>query len=171
VGRFGELEDSPKPVIAALNGYALGGGLEMALACDLRVVSEDAVVGFPEIGLAGVPGIGGMQRLTRQVGLGQAKRLVLTGARIGGDESHRLGLAEFLAPAGDALDVARSVAAGIAQHSPLAVACARRAMNTGRDLDLAEALSLDLDAVDVVARSSQRRERLNNYSSSRREGS
>lgn len=170
VARYGELGDCPKPVIAAIDGYALGGGLELALACDLRVVSVDAVVGLPEIGLGGVPGIGGMQRLSRQVGLGPAKRLVLTGERIGGDEAHRLGLSEFRAPSGGALDVARSVAEEIARHSPTAVSCARRAMNMGRDLGLSPALELDLIAVDVVARSPERHERLESYRGRRREG-
>jgi enoyl-CoA hydratase len=171
VASYQVLERSPKPVVAALDGYALGGGLEMALACDLRVISGDALVGLPEIGLGGVPGIGGMQRLARQIGLGPAKRLVLTGERIDGHEAYRLGLAEFLAPPGGALDVARSVALEVARHSPLAVACAKGAMNAGRGLGLAEAVALDLDAVDVVARSPERRERLENYSAPRREGS
>jgi enoyl-CoA hydratase len=171
VRRYQELADSPKPVIAAVDGYALGGGLELALACDLRVVSKDAVVGLPEIGLAGVPGIGGMQRLSRQIGLGPAMRLVLTGERVDGQEAHRLGLAELVAPPGGALDVAHSVAAEMARHSPLAVASARRAMTAGLDLPLSEAVELDLDAVEAVGRSSERLARLEEYAHARSERS
>jgi enoyl-CoA hydratase/carnithine racemase len=160
VTQYARVAAARKPVIAAVDGYALGGGLELALCCDLRVVATDALVGFPEVGLGGVPGIGGMQRLTRQVGLSKAKQLVLTGHRLSGEEAHRIGLADQTAPPHGAAAFAEELAREIAEHSAVAVMSAKHAMNHGRELPLLEAMALDLDAVDRVAHSPERITRL-----------
>jgi enoyl-CoA hydratase len=125
-----------QPVIARINGHALGGGLELALACDIRVADDDARVGFPEIGLGLIPGGGGTQRLPRLVGEGQAMRLILTGKLISADEAHNLDIVDVLANE-DSLDEAvADVAGGIAQHSPLTLEYAKDAVKANSRLDL-----------------------------------
>lgn len=125
---FQKLEDFPRPVIAAIDGYALGGGLELALACDLRVASRTAKVGMPEVSLGIFPGAGGTWRLPRLVGLGRAKELIFTGRLIDVDEAQALGLFERVVET-DALAAARSLAQDIARNSPLAVQVAKVSLN------------------------------------------
>lgn len=123
-----QVEDFPRPVIAVVDGYALGGGLELALACDLRVASRTAKVGLPEVGLGIFPSAGGTWRLPRLVGLGRAKELIFTGRVVDADEAYALGLFESLVDAdarGEALRLARVIAA----HDPLAVQVAKVALN------------------------------------------
>lgn len=126
---FQAVEDFPHPVIAAIEGYALGGGCELALACDLRVASETAKLGFPEVGLGIFPAAGGTHRLPRLVGLGKAKELVFTGRIVSGVQAYEMGLVEHLAPEGEAENRARLLAAEIARNSALAVRVAKMAMN------------------------------------------
>ncbi len=154
------VERSRAPVVAAVNGYALGGGCELAMACDIRVAAADASFGLPEINLGGVPGIGGPQRLARMVGESKAKQMILTGQRIEAQEAHRLGLADELAPAGGAMEAALRIAEAIAAKPPLSVQAAKRAIALGRDLPLERAQSLDLVFVDYVARTADRAESL-----------
>ncbi|TAM58574.1 hypothetical protein EPN52_10880 [bacterium] len=148
------------PVIAAVNGYALGGGCELALACDIRIAAADASFGLPEINLGGVPGIGGPQRLARLAGESKAKQLVLTGARIDASEAHRMGLADELAPEGEAIGVAMRMAETIAAKPPLSVQSAKRAIRLGRDLPLERAQRVGLVAVGEVAGTADRAESL-----------
>lgn len=155
---YDAIEQGSLPVIAAVEGYALGGACELAMACDVRVAAEDAVLGLPEIKLGGVPGIAGMQRLQRLVGLGQAKQMVLTGERIGAVEAHRLGLVERLAPKGAALETALEIAHLIASRPPRSVAAAKQALNLGRDLPLERAQQLDMRFVGEVAITDDRAE-------------
>lgn len=157
---FLSIEQARAPVIAAINGYALGGGCELAMACDIRVAAEDAFLGLPEINLGGVPGIGGPQRLARLVGLGKAKQLVFTGDRIDAVEAHRIGLVDELAPPGQAIPAARALAERIAQKPPLSVQAAKQALNLGRDLPLERAMALDLRFVGQVAATEDRAESL-----------
>ena len=124
-----KLEDFPRPTIAALDGFALGGGLELALACDLRVASKSAKVGLPETTLGIFPAAGGTWRLPRLVGLGRAKDLVFTGRILGAEEAFALGLFERLVEA-DALGAAQALAAQIAQQAPLAVQVAKLSLNS-----------------------------------------
>lgn len=157
---FMAIERSRAPVVAAVNGYALGGGCELILACDIRVGAEDAFFGLPEINLGGYPGIGGPQRLARLVGEGKAKQMVLTGCRVGAAEAHRLGLLEELAPAGQAIPKAMEIAQQIASEPPLSVQAAKQAISLGRDLPLERAQALDLRFVGQVAWTEDRAESL-----------
>jgi enoyl-CoA hydratase len=121
----------PQPVIAAIDGTCLGGGLELAMACDVRIAAEHAIFGLPEVTLGIIPGAGGTQNLARLVGVGQAKRLLLSGERVDAAEALRLGLVEEVVASGAALDVALALARRIARNAPLAVAAAKRAINLG----------------------------------------
>ncbi len=118
-----------KPVIAAINAYALGGGLELALACDIRVIDKTAKVGFPEVGLGIMPGYGGTQRFPRLCGLGMAKYLAFTAQKINGEEAYRIGLVEVLAEKGEALNTAMTIARQICEQAPLAITEIKRVMN------------------------------------------
>ncbi len=128
---FQKIEDLPAPVIAAVNGFALGGGLELALACDIRVLAENARVGLPEVTLAIFPGYGGTQRLPRTIAPGKAKELIFTGDMIDGAEAYRVGLADHLVPPGEALTEARKIAENILKRGPVAVRLAKEVVNRG----------------------------------------
>ena len=132
-----------KPVIAAINGYALGGGLELALACDIRIAADDARLGLPEVKRALIPGTGGCQRLPRMVPLGYALLLLLTGDWIDAQEALRIGLVERVVPRAELLDAALSLADKICQNGPLAVRTIKEAVYRGLDLPLAAALVQD----------------------------
>ncbi len=143
---FQQLEDLPLPVIAAINGAAVGGGCELALACDFRFMAEGAVIGQPEIKLGMLPGWGGTQRLPRLIGLARAKELVLTGRLMDAQEAERAGLINAVTPSGQTLARALEFAAQFASLPPLAVRFAKRAMNLGRDLSLREASGVEIEA-------------------------
>jgi enoyl-CoA hydratase/carnithine racemase len=138
---YGRVAAFPAPVIAAVNGLALGGGLELALACDLRIAGESAKFGAPEVGIGLIPAYGGTQRLPRLVGLAKAKELIFTGAMISAAEAARIGLVNRTVPAGQELRAARDLAHTIAQKSPRAVRASKRAMQEGLDLSLEEGLA------------------------------
>lgn len=139
------LDKSPVPTIAAVNGFALGGGCEIALACDIRIAAENALFGFPEVGLGILPGMGGTQRLPRLIGPALAKELIFTGRRIGADEAHRLGLVNRVVPQGEALTAAGEVAAEISANGPIAVRHAKAAANRALDVDLVSGLEYEAD--------------------------
>jgi enoyl-CoA hydratase len=128
-----------KIVIAAINGFALGGGCELAMSCDIRLAAETARLGQPEINIGIIPGWGGTQRLTRLVGPGMAKLLNLTGEMISADEALRIGLVERVYPAAELMSAARTLAEQIAGKAPLAVAAIKQAVNRGMDMALADA--------------------------------
>ena len=132
------MADFPAPVIAAVNGVALGGGLEIALACDIRVVAENAKVGLPEVTLGIFPGYGGSQRLPRLIGASRAKELIFTGAAISAAEAYRLRLADHLVPQGEAMAKAEEICAKILKVGPIAVKLAKQAINAGLEQTLAE---------------------------------
>ncbi len=153
---FQKLEDFPRPTIAAIDGYALGGGLELALACDLRVASKSAKVGLPETSLGIYPAAGGTWRLPRLVGLGRARDLVFTGRLLDADEAYAIGLFERLVEA-DALTAAQTLAAQIARNAPLALQVAKVSLNAmarGSDAAPLERLgqALLFDSPDKQAR-------------------
>lgn len=153
---FQKLEDFPRPTIAAIDGYALGGGLELALACDLRVASKSAKVGLPEVGLGIFPGAGGTWRLPRVVGLGRAKELVYSGRIVDAEEGYALGLFERLVDS-DALSAAQSLAREIAVQAPLALQVAKMSLNAFARVAFAEpierlAQGLLFDSPDKEAR-------------------
>jgi enoyl-CoA hydratase/carnithine racemase len=143
--------------IAAVAGYALGGGLELALACDLRVVSEDAHLGQPEILLGIIPGGGATQRLPRLVGVSRAKDLIYTGRQVGADEALRIGLADRVFPRHRLLGEALAMAAGFAAGPPVALAAAKRVIDDGLQMRLSDALELELDAFVSAAQSEDAR--------------
>ena len=132
-----------KPVVAAVNGYALGGGLELALCCDIRVASETATFGLPEVGLGIIPGAGGTQRLTSVVGVAHALNLILTGNRIDAGEAHRIGLVSAVVPPGELMSAARETAEAIRKRGPIAVRFAKEAVLRGADMTMREGLLLE----------------------------
>jgi len=140
----------PRMVIAAVSGPALGGGCELALACDLRIAGDTARFGQPEILLGIIPGGGGTQRLARLVGPAKAKDLVLSGRAVRADEALRIGLVDEVVPAAELLDHARARAAELAQGAVAAQALAKRAIDDGLDLSLAEGLALEQDLFEEV---------------------
>jgi enoyl-CoA hydratase/carnithine racemase len=144
------LADLPMPTIAAIEGDALGGGLELALSCDLRIASARARLGLPEVRLAVIPGGGGSQRLPRVVGPARAKELILTGRIIGAEEAERIGLVNEVAPAGEARARADALADEIATRGPLAVREAKRLIDAAMDLDLDDGLAAELDASERI---------------------
>jgi enoyl-CoA hydratase len=150
--------DFPGPVIAAINGYALGGGLELAMACDILVASEKAVVGQPEVKLGVVPGFGGSQRLPRRVGPGVAKFLLMSGDSVKADEALRMGLVDRVVPHEELLPACRKLAESILANGPLATAAAKRLVDEGLDLDLAAALELEADAFGASFRTADQKE-------------
>lgn len=140
---FEAVERCPKPVIAAVNGYCLGGGMELALACDIRVASSAAKFGQPEVNLGIIPGGGGTQRLPRIIGLGGALKMILSGEMITADDALRLGLVEEVVPPGELLPSAFRLADTIAAKSPVALAAAKEATRAALSLPLAEGLKLE----------------------------
>jgi enoyl-CoA hydratase len=137
------LEALPVPVIAAVNGFALGGGCELAMACDIRIASENAKFGQPEVNLGVPPGYGGTQRTTRLLGPGMALFMCLTGEMIDAAEALRIGLVQRVVPIAELLPEARRIAQGIAAKAPLAVTATKRAIRAGAALPLADGLALE----------------------------
>ena len=143
------IDRMPRPVIAAINGVALGGGLELALACDLRVLHREAKVGLPETKLAIIPGAGGTQRLSRAIGPGRAKRMILLGETIAADEAERLGVVEFVCEPGEtALERARDIASTLVTRSPLALETALASIDGGLDLRLPKGSTTNIAVTD-----------------------
>ena len=152
------MDRCPQPIIAAIRGYALGGGLELALACDIRIAAEDAQLGLTEITLAIIPGGGGTQRLPRLVGRGKALEMILTGARIGGPEALRIGLVERVVPPGEVLPAAQELARALAARAPVALRYAKEAVVKGLELPLAEGLRLENDLATLLRTTEDRLE-------------
>jgi enoyl-CoA hydratase/carnithine racemase len=146
------LTSIPRAVIAAINGYALGGGLELALGCDLRVCAENSKLGVPEILLGVIPGGGGTQRLARLVGTGRAKELVFTGRQVLADEALAMGLVDRVVPKAEVLDAALSWAGQLAAGAVVAQGLAKRAIDEGIDAPLEVGLALERDAFLAAAR-------------------
>jgi enoyl-CoA hydratase/carnithine racemase len=144
-GVFHKIEASRKPVIAAINGICLGGGLEMAMACHIRVAGDRARIGQPEINLGIIPGWGGTQRLQRIVGPSKAAEMILTGDPITAQEAYRLGLVNKVVPMGDVLKETKGIARKIASKSAVAIGCAMDAIERGRHLSLAEAMDVEIE--------------------------
>ncbi len=133
------IEACPKPVIAAINGFALGGGCELALGCDIRVAAENARFGQPEVNLGVIPGFGGTQRLTRLIGKGRAMELIFSGSMIDAAEAYRIGLANKVVPHDQLLAVTKKMASTISNNGPLAVRLSKEAIHNGLELDLERA--------------------------------
>ena len=155
---FSKIETLGKPVIAAINGFALGGGCELALACTLRVASDNAKLGQPEVKLGILPGYGGSQRLARIVGKGRAMEICLTAEPISAEEAYRIGLVNRIVPAGQALAAAREIAGKILANGPLAVAYTMEAIHHGLDLPLEDGLLLEATLFGLCASSADMKE-------------
>ena len=140
---FRKIETFPLPVIAAINGFALGGGCELAMSCDFRVCSENAVFGQPEVGLGITPGFGGTQRLARLIGLGKAKEMIYTGNAIKADEALNVGLVNHVYPQETLLEETKKLAAKIAKNAPFAVRASKKAINEGIDTDMDRAIIIE----------------------------
>ena len=140
---FRKLETLEKPVIAAVNGFALGGGLELSMACDIRIASSKAKFGHPEVGLGITPGFGGTQRLPRIVGLGMAKELIYTGKIIGADEALRIGLVNKIVEPENLQEEVKALANTIAAQAPIAVSLCKAVINKGMQIDIDSALSYE----------------------------
>ena len=140
---FRKIETCPIPFIAAVNGFALGGGCEISMSCDIRIASESAVFGQPEVGLGITPGFGGTQRLARLVGPGMAKQLIYTARNIKADEALRIGLVNAVYPAEELMEQAEKLASTIAGNAPIAVRACKKAINDGLDLPMDEAIALE----------------------------
>ena len=155
---FDRIERLGKPVIAAVNGFALGGGCELAMACTLRLASEKAQFGQPEINLGIIPGFAGSQRLPRLVGKGVALEMLLTGDKISAERAQQIGLVNRVVPAGDLLSEAKKLAATLASKAPVATRYIIEAVNEGLDMPLANAQSLETTLFGVIASTEDTRE-------------
>jgi enoyl-CoA hydratase/carnithine racemase len=165
---FAGILDLPMPTIAAVHGFALGGGCELALSCDLIVADETAVLGLPEVTVGLVPGGGGTQLLTRRIGWSRAADVVFTGRQIAAEEAYRLGIADRLVPAGQTRPSALELAAAIADNSPVGVRQAKRAMRLGAGVSMDLALGIEDEAWQTTAFSPDRYEGIAAFNEKRR---
>ena len=140
---FLKLENLPIPVIAAVNGFALGGGCEISMSCDIRICSDNAMFGQPEVGLGITPGFGGTQRLARCVSVGMAKQLIYTARNIKADEALRIGLVNAVYPQAELMEAAKKMASGIAKNAPIAVRHCKEAINKGLQTDIDSAVAIE----------------------------
>jgi enoyl-CoA hydratase/carnithine racemase len=155
---YNSVLELPMPTVAAVEGYALGGGCELALSCDLIVASDTAIFALPEVGVGIIPGGGGTQLLSRRIGLNRAADLIFSTRRIDAEEAYRIGLADRRVPAGTARTSARALAARIAANSPVGLRNAKRALRTGFDLPLADGLEVEDACWRATAASADRAE-------------
>lgn len=165
---FTYLEELEIPTIAVIEGAALGGGMEMALACDLRICGEDAVMGLPETGLAIIPGAGGTQRLPKLVGNSVAKELIYTGRKVGGIQALSMGLVNHCVPSGEAHLKALEIARSINKKGPLAIRMAKRAINGVLSVDKEAALALEVECYDRLLNTKDRLEGLAAFAEKRK---
>jgi methylglutaconyl-CoA hydratase len=159
-GFLKDLEDLPMPTIAAISGVALGGGLEIALACDFRLATEDAIVGLPEVKLGIIPGAGGTQRLTRLVGLTKAKQWIFQGKRCNGKEALEWGVVDYVFPIPVFANEVRVYAESFLESAPISLKAAKAAIQSGIEVDLEKGLDLERDNYKLTINSKDRKEAL-----------
>ena len=164
-GRAGQrltmiIESSPKPVIAAINGFALGGGCELAMACHMRIVSEDASFGQPEVKLGLLPGWGGTQRLPKIVGVGKAIELITTGKIINADEAYRIGLANIICSKNKLMDESRKLALNILKNGPKAISSSLRCIRDGLMMNIEQGMEIEVEEFSKLFRYDERMEGL-----------
>lgn len=159
---FLKIEQFPIPTIAMIQGYALGGGMELALSCDIRVCSENSVFGLPEVGLGIIPGFGGTQRLQRTVGRGMAKELIYTGRRIKAEEALRIGMVNHIYT-DNLWEETQKLAELICQNAPMAVRCAKEAINRGAEKCLQKGIALEADLFSTCFDTWDQKERMNSF--------
>lgn len=162
------LENLEKPVIAAINGYALGGGLEVAMSCDLRIASENAKMGQTEINIGLIPGWGGTQRLTRLVGMTKAKELVFTGRIIDAKTAEQIGIVNMVVPADKFRETVSQFAKDLASKAPVALKVAKALINKGSDIGLESALALEREGFGVVGSSEDLKEGVSAFTEKRK---
>lgn len=155
---FNKLENLPQPVIAAINGFALGGGCELAMACDIRIASEKAKFGQPEVGLGIIPGFGGTQRLPRIVGKGRAKELLYTGEMISAQEAYRIGLVNKVTAPEELITTAETMAKSIMTKAEYAVKLCKAAVNEGLDMDLDSGIAYEAEAFGLCFATADQKE-------------
>ena len=160
---FRALEVFPIPVIAAVNGFALGGGCELAMSCDFRICSDNAMFGQPEVGLGITPGFGGTQRLARLIGPGMAKQLIYSARNIKADEALRIGLVNAVYPQAELMDQAKKIASGIAKNAPIAVRGCKKAINDGLEANMDDALVIEEKIFGGCFESYDQREGMANF--------
>jgi len=165
---FTAVEYLPKPVIAAVNGIALGGGTELALACDIRLASKTATMGLTETSLAIIPGAGGTQRLVRAVGKGKAKELIFTAKRISADEAYEIGMVNHVVEPEKLIDSAIEMAERICQNGPLAIEQAKMAINFGSETDIFTGLAFETQCYNVLIPTKDRLEGLQAFKEKRK---
>ena len=166
---FLRLENLSKPVIAAVNGFALGGGCELAMACDIRLASEKAKFGQPETGLGITPGFGGTQRLPRIVGVSKAMELILTAKTIGAEEAKAIGLVSEVYPAEELLDKAMELAQAICANAPIAVAESKRCIRMGMQTDISTGAAFEAEAFGVTCGTEDKNEGMGAFLEKRKE--
>jgi enoyl-CoA hydratase len=152
------IENCSKPVLAAVNGFALGGGLELALACDVRFASSNAKLGLPEVSLGIIPGYGGTQRLPRLVGSGVALHLILQGDPIDAEEALRIGLVNGVFEPGDLMEKCKKVASRMVTRGPTALALAKQAVRRGAQMSMSDALTLEADLFGIISSTDEMKE-------------
>ncbi len=160
---FRKIETFPLPVIAAVNGFALGGGNELAMSCDIRVCSYNAVFGQPEVGLGITPGFGGTQRLARLISVGYAKQLIYTASNIDAKEAYRIGLVNKVTTLDNLMNVAKKLAKQIASQAPIAVRACKKAINEGLDTDMDSAIVIEEKAFGSCFESYDQQEGMANF--------
>ena len=160
---FRKIEQFPVPVIAAINGFALGGGCEISMSCDIRICSENAMFGQPEVGLGITPGFGGTQRLARLIGAGMAKQLIYTAKNIKADEAYRIGLVNAVYPQEELLAAAEKMAGQIAANAPIAVRACKKAINDGLQVNIDDALVIEEKLFGSCFESEDQREGMANF--------
>ena len=168
-GIFLRLENLPKPVIAAVNGFALGGGCELAMACDIRIASEKAKFGQPEVGLGITPGFGGTQRLPRIVGISKAMELILTAKTIGAAEALEIGLVSQVVSPEELMDKAMELASAICANAPIAVAESKRCIRMGMQTDIATGSAFEAEAFGVTCGTQDKNEGMGAFLEKRKE--
>ena len=166
---FRKLETLPIPVIAAVNGFALGGGCEISMSCDIRICSENAMFGQPEAGLGITPGFGGTQRLARTVGVGMAKQLIYTARNIKADEAYRIGLVNKVVPQEELMATAKKLAGKIARNASYAVAIAKAAINNGYDMDIKNAVEYEANLFGMTCSTHDKTEGMTAFLEKRKE--
>ena len=166
---FFKLMNRRQVTIAAVNGFALGGGCEIAMACDIRIASESALFGQPEVGLGIIPGFGGTQRLARLVGMGRAKELIFTGSNIDAQEAYRIGLVNKVVPNEELMDTAKKMAGKIASNASFAVSIAKAAINNGYDMDIKNAVEYEANLFGITCSTHDKTEGMTAFIEGRKE--
>ena len=166
---FFKVQNMREVTIAAVNGFALGGGCEISMACDIRIASDNAVFGQPECGLGIIPGFGGTQRLARLVGMGRAKEIIFTCQNIDAEEAYRIGLVNKVVPQAELMDTAKKMASKILRNGSYAVSIAKAAINNGYDMDIKNAVEMEANLFGVVNDTHDKKEGMSAFLEKRKE--